>query len=181
MHLRLDTEGSPATHPDDSIVTALISASREVAEEYTDSAIGYADYTLGIDSLDSSDDPISLKTWPVSSVTAVQYYDRNGDLQTLASSEYRLDNQSRPAQLVPVSEWPELAERPNAFTVTFEAGYTYGQSPDDYPLPYSLKAAMLLILAHLYENRQDVTPGVVNSLPMGSQYLMHPYRIRMGL
>ena len=33
LHLRLDTSGSPPSHPDDSLVTSLITAVRENAEE----------------------------------------------------------------------------------------------------------------------------------------------------
>lgn len=44
-----------------------------------------------------------------------------------------------------------------------------------------IKAAMLLILGHLYENRQDVQAGVSSvQIPMGSQSLLWPYRVGLG-
>jgi hypothetical protein len=52
-----------------------------------------------------------------------------------------------------------------------------------YPLVVTdaIIAAMLLILGHLYMNREDVVIGVVPmELPMNSRYLLAPYRAGMG-
>lgn len=44
-----------------------------------------------------------------------------------------------------------------------------------------IKAGILLILGHLFENREDVVAGVsVAQLPRGSQHLLTPYRVEMG-
>ena len=46
----------------------------------------------------------------------------------------------------------------------------------------AIQAALLLIVGHLYANREDVLAGVsVAQLPNGSQYLMQPYRVGMGV
>ena len=46
----------------------------------------------------------------------------------------------------------------------------------------AIQAALLLIVGHLYANREDVLAGVsVAQLPNGSQYLMQPYRIGLGM
>jgi len=46
----------------------------------------------------------------------------------------------------------------------------------------AIQAACLLILGHLFANREDVATGVtVAELPMGSRHLLGPYRIRMGV
>lgn len=43
-------------------------------------------------------------------------------------------------------------------------------------------AACLLILGHLYANREDVVVGTITAqLPMGSQALLTPYRIGWGI
>jgi hypothetical protein len=45
----------------------------------------------------------------------------------------------------------------------------------------AILAAMLLILGHLYMNREDVVIGVAPmELPMNSRYLLAPYRAGMG-
>jgi hypothetical protein len=46
----------------------------------------------------------------------------------------------------------------------------------------SVRAACLLILGHLYANREDVVTGTIaTELPMGFRSLLMPYRIGMGV
>ena len=46
----------------------------------------------------------------------------------------------------------------------------------------AIQAALLLIVGHLYANREDALAGVsVAQLPNGSQYLLQPYRSGMGV
>ncbi|MBD1601182.1 head-tail connector protein [Pseudomonas typographi] len=46
----------------------------------------------------------------------------------------------------------------------------------------AIQAACLLIVGHLFANREDVVTGVaVTELPMGSQHLLWPYRIGLGV
>lgn len=46
----------------------------------------------------------------------------------------------------------------------------------------AIKSAILLILGHLYENREDVVIGLtVASLPSGAKALLQPSRIGVGL
>ena len=46
----------------------------------------------------------------------------------------------------------------------------------------AIQAALLLIVGHLYANREDVVVGVsATQLPNGAQYLLQPYRIGMGV
>lgn len=46
----------------------------------------------------------------------------------------------------------------------------------------SFKSACLLILGHLYANREDVVTGTIAAdLPRGSQALLTPYRVGWGI
>lgn len=46
----------------------------------------------------------------------------------------------------------------------------------------AIQAACLLILGHLFANREDVATGVtVAEIPMGSRHLLAPYRTGMGV
>ncbi|WP_341522206.1 head-tail connector protein [Pseudomonas sp. G.S.17] len=46
----------------------------------------------------------------------------------------------------------------------------------------SITAACLLLAGHLYANREDVATGVsVTQMPMGSTFLLMPYRANMGV
>ncbi|MBA1195739.1 phage gp6-like head-tail connector protein [Pseudomonas plecoglossicida] len=46
----------------------------------------------------------------------------------------------------------------------------------------SIQAACLLKLGHLFANREEVVTGTISTeLPLASQHLLMPYRIRMGV
>lgn len=45
----------------------------------------------------------------------------------------------------------------------------------------SIEAAILLILGHLYENREDVSVVDVSELPKGATWNLNPYRIQLGV
>ena len=46
----------------------------------------------------------------------------------------------------------------------------------------AIQAALLLIVGHLYANREDVVVGLsAAQLPSGAQYLLQPYRYGMGV
>jgi uncharacterized phiE125 gp8 family phage protein len=85
LHLRLDTEGSPPSHPDDTLVQTLISASRENAEQYTGVTIAPASYEMQsfVDN-----DYIKLQTFPVNSIESVTYVDEDDVTQTVDPSNY---------------------------------------------------------------------------------------------
>jgi len=90
LHLRLDTEGSPPSHPDDTLVEALIVAAREAAEGYTGLAIAYQSYTLALDEF--PDAAIVLGKWPINSIASITYKDADNATQTLSSTNYFLGN-----------------------------------------------------------------------------------------
>lgn len=57
-----------------------------------------------------------------------------------------------------------------------------GVDTDGIVINAAIQAALLLIVGHLYANREDVVAGVsVAQLPNGSQYLLMPYRVGMGV
>lgn len=46
----------------------------------------------------------------------------------------------------------------------------------------AIQAACLLKLGHLFANREDIVTGLIaTELPVASQHLLMPYRIRMGV
>ena len=61
----------------------------------------------------------------------------------------------------------------NAVKVFTQSGYTGSSDRPD-----ALIAAMLLIIGHLYENRQDVGQHRTYETPLASRYLMDPYRLK---
>lgn len=178
LHLRLDTEGSPPSHPDDSIVSALIIAARENAESHTGLAIAESSYTLALDAFPI--DAIELFLSPVQSITSVTYVDSGGATQTLTNTKYQLDNYSSPAKLFPLEPWPATKVKPNAVLINFIAGFTDG-SPNNYPLPISLKQAMFIMIGTWYENRESIAEKETYERPMTATYLLTPHRVNLGV
>jgi len=173
LHLRLDTEGSPATHPDDFLVENLISAARENAEQYTNLTISPCTYQMQtvVDK-----DYVSLQTFPVTSVASVTYVDGDGVTQTVAPSTYTINNYYRPSRLYFTGAIP-----PNEVTIQFTAGYTDRQNINNFPTPSSVVAAILLMIGNLYENRETVSSIESFERPQSAIYLLTPHRINMGM
>jgi len=181
LHLKLDAIGSPLTHPDDPLVLGVISAARESAEFYTGLAIAAATYEVAYDAFPSV---IDLQVWPVQSINSVTYIDDDGDTMILDDSAYFLDARSKPAKLHVVDRWPPTKAIVNAVVVSFEAGNTDDLSPNTYPLPLSLKQAMLLMIGRAYVNRDDsksITDNQALQRPPAAEYLMQGHRIGMGM
>lgn len=181
LHLRLDTMGSPPSHPDDALVTALITVAREAVENFTELTMAVNDFQLKLDYF--ADLAIDLGTYPVNSIASITYVDTNGTTRTLSSTDYVLDTFSKPAQvnLAFDKTWPAVRNQPNAVTVTFEAGYTGNTSPVSNEVPKALEQAMLLTITDLYENRGAIGSKQNYEIPIMAQYLMIPYRINMGV
>jgi uncharacterized phiE125 gp8 family phage protein len=179
LHLRLDAVGSPAAHPDDALVTALIKTARESVESFTELTVAQTTFALALDEFPVNEIP--LGTSPVNSITSITYTDTNGATQTLNANQYIFDSYSNPAKIFPVTTWPHTKIVPNAVIVRFAAGFTDGLSPNEYPMPTALKQAMLLYIGELYENREAINVGnIVSEIPYGMIHLMTPYRINMG-
>lgn len=64
--------------------------------------------------------------------------------------------------------WPPTrTDKINAVEATYVAGY--GDAED---VPQSLKSAMLLVLAHIYENREAITALDLKTVPMAADSLL---------
>lgn len=177
LHLRLDLEAGQ--HPDDSLVSALITVARQDAENYTGLALTQQTFVAYYDEFPTDD--LDLGIWPVRSITSVQYVDSDGNTQTFSSTAYRLDPNDKPAVLQYVDAWPQTKAQKNAVTVTFVAGYAAG-SPTRWNLPKPIYQAMLMMIGHLYENRESVNVGnMVTAYPLGMMHLLTPYRLKMGV
>lgn len=189
MHLRLDAEGSPAAHPEDALVTALITAAREHAEKFTGRTIARKTLELALDSFPVSPGTsayllaMEIPAPPLLQLQSVIYTDADGEH---AFTGYQLDTYSEPPRLLPdasSSAWPiTTSGQANSVRIRYLAGYTLpGDSPDLAPLPKSIKQAMLLHIGHLYENRQAAGYAKLDVLPMGVESLLRPYRVLLGL
>lgn len=178
-HLRVDHTD------DDSLIAIYLAAARADCEEWTARAFVTQTWELVLDEF--PDDEIQIPRPPLQSVESIKYDDGDGVEQTLATTEYTVDTTSQPGWVVPVTTgWPTSTfEGINSVRIRFVAGYLNADSPNDLTanIPSSIKAAILLQLGRLYENREDVVVGTtVNRLPIGTtEYLLRPYRVALGM
>lgn len=189
LHLRVDADGSPPSHPDDSLILGLVSTAREWAESFTGLRIAERTYELRMDAFA---DTVVLPKRPVQSVEAVTYIDPEGVEQTLDDAVYvfdagpedaRLeDDDGATVKLGSDQSWPEIRGNSGDVRIRFVAGYSLpGASPQTAPLPSSIRAAMLLVLGHLYNNREDTSVVKLETLPLGATVLLRPYRVLLGM
>lgn len=156
---------------EDATVTALIISARIEAENY--SRRKFITQTL-IKYYDDFPDCIMLECPPIQSVSAIRYYDINNILQTLSTSLYQSDIVSIPSRIIPTfgNVWPTVyTDKLNAVEIEYVVGYGAASAvPDD------IKAAIYLMIGHLYENREDAIDRTISEIPMGSRYLLDYYR-----
>ena len=176
LHLRLDAEGSPLAHPDDDIVTALISTAREYMDG-RDGILGRCLITqtweLVLDEFPSAEIKVPLP--PLQTISSIKYDDADGIERTITASNYLVDTSSQPGWVVPISTytWPSTLDGINTVRVRFVAGY--GVAVD---VPVRIKQAMLLLIGHWYQQRESVLVGpIATDLPMGVDALLTPLRV----
>ena len=116
---------------------------------------------------------VDLNKYPISAVS-VQYYDKNNTLQTLSTSVYDVDITNSPTRirLGYNQEWPDTRERLNAVKITCTVGFASAAA-----VPEDIKAAIKLMIGHLYANRESVVVGrIATELPMGVKFLLDNHR-----
>ena len=162
LHLRVDS----GTHPDDNLITALISVAREAAEHQTGRSLAAQTWKLHADCFGE----LELERPPVTSVTWVKYYDATNTQQTLSSTVYYVDY----ADTIPEIKlaygqvWPVLYPRDDTVSVQYVTGYT--------TIPPCAKQWILCMIGALYENRELVSERGVISLGFLDR-LLDPVRI----
>jgi uncharacterized phiE125 gp8 family phage protein len=120
------------------------------------------------------DGTIRLPRGPVASVTSVKYVSAVGVLSTLPGAQYETDLTGAPARIRPAYgyTWPTILPTLGAVVVRFVAGYG-----DRAAVPADIKAAMLMMIGHLYEHREDVADFQVYHVPKAADWLLAPHKV----
>lgn len=161
------------TSADDALIQSLIKAARIKAETYTgrllidQTVIEYHDYfpNSGV---------IYLHFQPTQ-IQGIEYLDIEGNTQTLSAADYTADIYSRPSRVVinPNKNWPTTGEYPNAVIIEYQAGFS-----DAAAVPDTFKTAMKLLIAFLYENREDIPISGSNDPRVRSfHYILFPEKV----
>jgi uncharacterized phiE125 gp8 family phage protein len=165
-HLRVD-------HADeDTLIEAYIAGARSSVEAVLKASLLETVWQYRIDG--GFPREIRLPIGPVLTTNglAVTYVDGAGAVQTLDPASYQASLGStaviRPAYAL---VWPVTRPELDAVRVTFRAGW-----PAAADLPAAVRAALLLMIGHLYANREAVIPaGALTELPLGVHNLLMPF------
>lgn len=157
-HLRIDCE-------DDTLVMYL-SGARRAAESYTHRSFTETQYTT---SLNGFCFPVEIPIAPLKQIDSIEYYN---ELDVLTSfTDYYVDTSETFPVITqkPNTSLPVVFDKPGSVVITFT---TQGNLPDD------VKSAILLMGAHLYENREnEIIGAIAGKLTMNAEWLLNHHRI----
>lgn len=168
-HLRLDSLDEEAW------LNRAIRAAREHVEAFTGRALITQTLEVALEGWPGA--TLALPRPPLASVTSIKYFDQAGVEATVSSGDYLVDTRSTPGRVLlrtPAS-WPGVTlQAANGVVVRYVAGY--GDEPED--VPAAMRQAILLLVGHLYENREATLTGtIVTTMPFGVERLLWPYRV----
>jgi uncharacterized phiE125 gp8 family phage protein len=159
---------------DDALIAAYLDAATD-RFAYLNRSLRPCTWALD---LDGFHDVLYLPKPPFVAATSVTYLDAAGATQTLAGTAYdaRTDSlgQGR-ISLAYGQQWPQTLDYGECVTVNFTAGYAIGS------LPGALRAAILLTIGALYEQKSDVTSAPSFALPFGAEALAAGFLIHTAI
>lgn len=117
---------------------------------------------------------VQLLLGPVQSVNAVKYYDVDGNLQTDTLSNYNLFGLPSRKIVEPKSgfNWPVTQDRDDAIQIEYVIGY--GDDPSD--VPRTVRHALMLMVGHWYENREQTQMDQLADIPFGFMELINIHK-----
>ena len=167
LHLRVDFDD------DDALIEGAIAA----VSAAIDGPDGWLGRAIGLQTLEYRGDPfgldpIRLPCPPLIEVEQVSYLDTTGAEQVVPAASYGWSG----AGLAPAwgMIWPTARWTDEAVRVRYTAGYEI--------VPPAIRAALLLMIGDLYDNRATVETGVraaAVSIPMSTTVdaLLSPFRV----
>lgn len=201
-HLEAQPYGDSDTDAiDDAMILGFVSAARQACEQFTGLSIAPAVIEIALDAWPSAAGAdgaqIELPGGPIRRVLQVTVGDPLASDAAIDPDLYWLDDFALVPRLMPaLGYWPATpaAGYLNAIRVRYEVGFAApgeadaassssdSEAVDPLPLPPAIRAAILLLLGHLYENREAINVGnLVTTLPLGVHALLRPYRVLRGM
>ena len=159
---------------EDIIIAGLITSARKVVEQITRRALIHQTWKLFLDGFPTRDS-IELPYPPLAEVVSVDYYDANGELQTLDPALDQTDNRSTPGEIVlsATGAWPAVeSDKVNAVQVEYIAGY--GATAAAVPEP--IRLAIIHLASHWFENREPFSQSQLFQVPATFELILMPYR-----
>lgn len=163
-HCRVDSTA------DDAYLTSLITTVRAYVETYCDMTLaGPVQYSMKLDTFPAEirvPKPPMVRSGTATAVTVTYKMNATGEEATLPATDYRVDREAVPGTIRPPysGSWPSHLADYGAITVQWWAG-----SPQPDP---RLRAAMLMIIDHLYRQRSAVEATSMQEVPLGAKALL---------
>lgn len=144
---------------EDGLITALIVAARQHIELTCNRAILPQRWEVVLPGFCSREIPL-----PGGNVRDVVSVEVNGE-----AFESYYERLVEPCVIAPIDVWPTITPRPDAVKIVIDVGWT---EP-----PQAIIQAMLMLIAHWYNQRESVAIGTITStVPMAVESLLFPYR-----
>lgn len=198
LHLRIDNTD------DDALITNLITAATRWAEDYTDRTFCQTQWTMRLDSfygpvgspvqfglkadgnniegrqgtvpnLDIELPRPPMVTATTATTVTITYTPAAGaSTTTLDATEYRVDREATPGVCRPLygKTWPSHLVDQNSTTVTWWAGYSVTGSS----VPAPVKSAILMLVSHLWSNRDAAAETTLTEVPFGVKAMLDTIR-----
>ena len=192
--LRIDSSA------EDDLISTLITAATRWAEDYTDRTFCHTQWQMRLDSFygpvgspvqfglkaDGNNiegrqgtvpnldielpRPPMVQTGTATAVTITYTPDAGASTTTLDAVEYRVDRQATPGVCRPLygKTWPSHLVDQNSTVVTWYAGY----SATGTSVPAPVKAAILLLVAHLWKHREASAEVTLTEVPFGVKTML---------
>lgn len=114
---------------------------------------------------------VLLSLGPVQSVSAIKYYDVDGVLQTATLADFNVFGTPNRITITPKTgkAWPVTQNRDDAIKIEYVIGY--GASSTS--VPQTVRHALMMLVAHWYENRETTQEKQMQDLPYGFMEMMN--------
>lgn len=156
---------------DDDVLRIFIEAARNSVEHIIENALVEGTYAFYFD----CSQPAFKIYKPIVSITTFEYKTaRNTGTYSgsLTGSDYHMDTEQGLITLND-STMTDIVEQSNAIKITAVVG-----QPNIGIIKGDIKLAMLLMIGHWFENREDSIIGPnITSIPMGAKHLLSPYKV----
>jgi uncharacterized phiE125 gp8 family phage protein len=176
LHLREDGDDQ------DSVINTFIGAATAHCEAFLGRALISRTLDYFIDAFPSDNKPAKLPLPPLISVTGVFYTDADGVEQEFTDFETDTAHEPGRIYLAPSVSWPTPRDSEASVRIRYRAGYVdTDPSPDTGSVPDDIKAAILLTIGTLYENRETIVIGQsAILLPWSAEQLLRRHRVELS-
>lgn len=173
---------------DDDLITALITAARQRAEQFLQRSIITQSWYLYLDYHKEELFPhflrdrnpeaniIKLPSGPLQSLTAFEYLSAASPTWTAVDpSWYYLDLPGEQIVLTPWNatvNWPVPVQYRSGYRITFESGF----GDDGSDVPETIILGIKTLILHFYENREAYAAGKLEGVPAAGEALLSPHR-----